>query len=51
MALKQGRMRESGKRKTASSNPTNHWICSGPACRNPYLGKTRPKPLPRRIVM
>jgi hypothetical protein len=51
MALKQGRMRESGKKKAASSNPINHWLLTGPTRRNGCPGKNPPKPLPRRFMM
>ena len=49
MALKQGRMRESGKKKAASS--INHWLFTGPTRRNGGPCKTPPKPLPRRFMM
>ena len=49
MAVKQGRMRESGKKKSASS--INHWLFTGPTRRNVCPGKNPPKPLPRRFMM
>ena len=50
MALKQGRMRETVKKKSSAS--LNHWMMPSPGRRNrgsPF--KNPPKSLPRRIAM
>jgi hypothetical protein len=51
MALKQGRMRETRKKKSGSA--MNHWIATAPgrSARRSTHGRAAPKPLPRRIAM
>jgi hypothetical protein len=50
MALKQGRMRETRKKKSGSL--INHWMASaGRSASNKASRRPLPKPLPRRIAM
>jgi hypothetical protein len=53
MALKQGRTRETDKKKSSASNPRNHWLMPPPgrSGRRSSASRKAPKSLPRRIAM